>query len=198
MMNDRKEVEKAAEQTEIRSRGYFSDIWEIVRVLLMSFAIVLPIRYFIAQPFIVSGASMEPNFSDREYLIVDELSYYLRDPHRGEAIIFRYPRDPRQYFIKRIIGLPGETVKIEGGNLHIANAQNPSGVALEEDYLAGTNIQTGPQMTVVLGSNEYFVLGDNRNFSSDSRVWGPLKRNLIVGRAVFRAWPANRVGIVAD
>ncbi|MEK7560802.1 MAG: signal peptidase I [Patescibacteria group bacterium] len=197
-MNDRKEVEKAAEQTEIRSRGYFSDIWEIVRVLLMSFAIVLPIRYFIAQPFIVSGASMEPNFSDREYLIVDELSYYLRDPHRGEAIIFRYPRDPRQYFIKRIIGLPGETVKIEGGNLHIANAQNPSGVALEEDYLAGTNIQTGPQMTVVLGSNEYFVLGDNRNFSSDSRVWGPLKRNLIVGRAVFRAWPANRVGIVAD
>ena len=200
MMKEGKDAEETSEthMAPRRSRGFFADIREIIKVLLMSFAIVLPIRYFIAQPFIVSGASMEPNFADREYLIVDEFSYYLREPRRGETIIFHYPRDPRQFFIRRIIGLPGEIVKVIDGHLVIVNAAHEDGVLLEESYLAGVKVQTGPPMTVTLGEDDYFVLGDNRNFSSDSRVWGPLKRNLIVGRAFFRAWPASKVGIVAN
>lgn len=191
------QAEKTADES---SRGgrFFREAWEITRVLLISLAIVLPIRYFIAQPFVVRGASMEPNFVDREYLVVDEVSYYLREPGRGEAIIFRYPRDPRQFFIKRIIGLPGERVKIEKGRVMIVNPAYPEGFTLQESYLAPPGRATHPDMEAALGAEEYFVLGDNRDFSSDSRLWGALPGDLIVGRAVFRAWPVVRFGQVAD
>lgn len=187
-----------ASEKETPQRGRFlSEIWEIARVLLISAAVVLPIRYFIAQPFIVRGASMEPNFEDREYLIVDEISYYMRPPKRGEAIIFRYPKDPSQFFIKRIIGLPGEKIQIENGKVMISSSAYPEGFALDESYLDPPGRLTRPDGTYALGADDYFVLGDNRDFSSDSRIWGPLKRKFMVGRAFFRAWPASRFGILS-
>lgn len=191
------QAEKTADES---SRGgrFFREAWEIARVLLISLAIVVPIRYFIAQPFVVRGASMEPTFTDREYLIIDEASYYFREPKRGEMIVLRYPRDPRQFFIKRIIALPGERVKIEKGRVMIVNAAYPEGFTLQEPYLDPPGRATHPEMETALGAEEYFVLGDNRDFSSDSRLWGALPRDMVVGRAVFRAWPVGRFGPVAD
>lgn len=183
------------EQKKLESRGFSQELWEITKVLLVSLAIVIPIRYFIAQPFIVRGASMEPNFEDREYLIVDEMSYYFRAPERGEIIIFHYPRDPQQFFIKRIIGLPGETVEIRDGRVRIINPAYPKGFTLEEPYLNPPGRPTRPDVTATLGAEEYFVMGDNRDFSSDSRIWGTLNKKLIVGRALIRAWPPKRIGI---
>ena len=181
----------------IPSKSWPREIWEVVKVLILSLVIVLPIRYFIVQPFIVRGASMEPNFSDREYLVVDEISYLLRAPKRGEAVIFRYPRDPRQFFIKRIIGLPDERVEIKSGKIKIFNSVYPEGFTLEESYLL-SGLGTHPDVVSALGPGEYFVLGDNRNFSSDSRFWGGLDRKFLIGRVVFRAWPLNQFGMVSN
>lgn len=175
-----------------------AELWSILKVIIVSLAIVLPIRYFIAQPFIVRGASMEPNFEDREYLVIDELSYYFREPKRGEAVVFRFPENPRQFFIKRIIGLPGERVEIKNGEVRIFNADNPEGLFLEEVYLDPPGRATYPNVESDLGGGEYFVMGDNRGASSDSRFWGALPKELMVGRAVFRAWPITKFGVVAD
>jgi len=178
--------------------GLRRDVWEIFKILLISFVIVVPIRYFLVQPFIVRGASMEPNFEDQEYLIIDEISYYFRNPERGETIVFRYPRDPRQYFIKRIMGLPGERVEIADGKITIYNVEKRDGFVIEEPYLVPEGVMTGPAINVQLGKDEFFVLGDNRAASSDSRIWGPLKKEFITGRAIFRAWPLTRFGSVPD
>ncbi|MBI2640801.1 MAG: signal peptidase I [Candidatus Sungbacteria bacterium] len=177
--------------------GWRKEAWEIAKVLLVSLVIVLPIRYFLVQPFIVRGASMEPNFENREYLIVDEASYYFRAPKRGEAIVFRYPKDPRQFFIKRIIGLPGERVEVKDGQVRIINQDFPDGLILEESYLEPLERLTYPDISADLGSDQFFVLGDNRDASSDSRVWGPLEKRFITGRALLRAWPLRQFGFVA-
>ncbi|QQG44992.1 MAG: signal peptidase I [Candidatus Sungiibacteriota bacterium] len=174
------------------------EILEIIKVLVISLAIVLPIRYYIAQPFIVRGASMEPNFHDKEYLIVDEVSYLLQEPKRGEAIVFRYPLGPRQFFIKRIIGLPGEGVDIKNGRVRVINNAYPEGFVLEEPYLTPPGRATRPDLRIKLAQGEYFVMGDNRDFSSDSRVWGTLNKKFIVGRALFRALPVTSLGFVAN
>ena len=188
-------VEEGKEEGKIHRGALFRrDLFEFIRVLAIALAIVLPIRYYVAQPFLVRGASMEPNFEDRDYLIIDELTYQFREPERGETIVFRYPKDPRQFFIKRVIGLPGERVVIEDGRIRIFNTKNPSGFLLDEAYLDPPNHPTRPDVTVVLERDQYFLLGDNRDFSSDSRVWGLLDRDLIVGRAIFRAWPLERWG----
>ncbi len=178
-------------------RRFFREVWEFIKIVFISLAIVLPIRFFVAQPFIVRGASMEPAFQDGEYLIIDELSYLLRPPVRGEVIVFRYPQDPSQFFIKRIIGLPGETVIIENGSVAIQNDAYPNGVVLEESYLL-PSLQTAPNMHTALNKGEYFVLGDNRFKSSDSRQWGILKEKFLVGRTFLRLWPVAEFGIVAN
>lgn len=193
-MKSRDEQEEQNHETGKRNAA--QDVWELVRVLLVSLAIVLPIRYFIAQPFIVRGASMESAFEDREYLIVDEFSYYFWEPARGEPIIFRYPQDPRQFFIKRIIGLPGERIEIRNGRVRIFTEGVPQGFILEEAYLPSFHKGTFPDIDIELAGGEYFVLGDNRSASSDSRFWGALKKELIVGRALFRAWPIARFGLI--
>ena len=166
-------------------------IGELVRVILISLAIILPVRYFLIQPFYVKGASMEPNFYDHEYLIIDEISYRFREPARGDIIVFHYPLDPSEYFIKRIIGLPNETVEIKGGKIYITNDEQKEGTALSEPYLA--SVSTFGDKKVKLGSDEYFVLGDNRSSSLDSRHFGPLSRIYIVGRAWLRGWPLERI-----
>lgn len=180
-------------------RGWGRELWEIAKILLISVAIVLPVRYFVVQPFIVRGASMEPNFYNREYLIIDEASYRFREPTREEAVVFRYPRDPHQFFIKRIIGLPREEIEIKGGRVSIISAKEKGGrFLLSEPYLLPPDRPTYPDYHTTLKENEYFVLGDNRDFSSDSRVWGPLEKKYLVGRVLFRAWPPARFGFIPE
>ncbi len=168
-------------------------IGEIVRFSLVALLIVLPIRVFIAQPFIVSGASMETTFSTGQYLIVDQLTYHLEDPKRGDVIIFRYPKDPSKFFIKRVIGIPGDTVSISGRDVTLTNSEHPDGVLLEESYIL--DMRPSATITETLGEGEYFVMGDNRDASSDSRAWGVLKRDNIVGRAFLRLFPLTVIGV---
>lgn len=164
---------------------------EVVQIVLISSAIIVPIRYFLVQPFYVKGASMEPNFYDHEYLIVDELTFRFREPDRGEIVVFRYPRDPSQFFIKRIVAMPGETIEITGGNVMIYNTQHPNGQVLEEAYLGET---TTGKTRVTLGADEYYLLGDNRDSSLDSRSFGPVSRGSIIGRVWVRGLPLSRIG----
>lgn len=164
---------------------------EIVKIALIAAVIVFLIRYFLIQPFFVKGASMEPNFSDGQYLIVDELSYKIRVPARGDVIVFRYPRDTKQFYIKRIIGLPGEGVEIKNNNIIISDPASPDGQILQEDYLPEGEV-TFPNRKWQLKDNEYFVMGDNRVASSDSRTWGPLHEKFIIGRVFIRAFPVEK------
>jgi signal peptidase I len=165
---------------------------ELLKFALIAVVIVVPLRLFIAKPFIVSGASMEPTFDTGQYLIVDELSYRFQDPARGNVVIFRYPKDPTQYFIKRIIGLPGETVRIQRGAVSVIET-NGNAVDLDESYIVHKG--NGGDMQVTLKSGEYFVMGDNRPESSDSRIWGVLPREDIVGRAFVRLLPIQTLGL---
>ncbi len=175
-------------------------ILEVIRVALISLAIIVPIRYYLIQPFYVKGASMEPNFYDHEYLLIDELSYRLREPQRGEVVVFRYPLDKRNFFIKRIIGLPGETVEIVDGQVIIYSDKYPEGIKLDESSYLPSEFK-GKQINhnkVVLGRDEYYVLGDNRTLSLDSREFGPVKRGLIIGRVIFRGFPFYRIDLFLD
>jgi len=165
---------------------------EVIQIFIISAAIIFPIRYFLIQPFYVKGASMEPNFYDKEYLIIDEISYRFRVPERGEIVVFRYPRDPSQFFIKRIIGLPGDTIEISDGGVTIFNLEHPNGQKLQEVYLEGEITHGKKKMT--LGAEEYYVLGDNRDQSLDSRAFGPVTSKGLIGRVWVRGLPFSRVG----
>jgi signal peptidase I len=166
-------------------------IIDIARFLILAIIIVVPIRVFIAQPFIVSGASMEDTFHSGEYLIVDQVTYRFHEPKRGDVIIFRYPKDPSKFFIKRVIGLPGDTVSIEGSTITITNTESPNGFVVNEPYIK--SMVNGTYLQETLGDREYFVMGDNRDQSSDSRVWGVLQEERIIGRALFRLFPLREV-----
>lgn len=138
---------------------------------------------------------MEPNFEEGEYLVIDELSYRFREPRRGEVIVFRYPQNPSQYFIKRIVGKPGDTVRIKEGRVVIQNNQYQQGAVLDESSYLEPSVRTGGDVNVQLGDDEYFVMGDNRAASSDSRSWGLLKEDKIIGRAWIRAFPFDRAAV---
>lgn len=167
-------------------------IIELIKVVLVSLAIIFPIRYYVVQPFYVKGASMEPSFYDHEYLIINEITYRFNKPARGEVVVFRYPRDPRQFFIKRVIGLPGETVNIKDGRVNIINAEHPQGFTLDEPYLS-SDVRTAGDITAVIGEDEYYLLGDNRPASLDSRIFGGVSEDYLVGRVWLRAWPPDRL-----
>ncbi len=173
-----------------RLKRNIDSAWELIKFAAIALAIVVPIRMFIAQPFVVSGESMVPTFQDGQYLIVDEISYITVGPHRGDVVVFKYPNDPSRYFIKRIIGLPNETVEIKDDVVKIINAENPKGFVLEEEYVNEKFSATG---THKVGADEYFVMGDNRNRSSDSRIWGTLPRKLMIGRAYLRLLPLKEM-----
>lgn len=154
---------------------------------------------------------MEPNFEDGEYLIINELGYKktsldiqglhffsvepFKELDRGDVVVFRYPKNPGQYFIKRIVALPGETITIKDGKVIIADSQNPAGFVLDESDYLDENVKTSGEVTKKLEDDQYFVLGDNRSASHDSRSWGPLEKNLIVGKALLRAWPVSRAAV---
>jgi len=166
---------------------------EILTFIVLAVIIVVPIRLFVAQPFVVEGESMHPTFESGDYLIVDELTYHLSAPTRGDVVIFRYPGDPSVFYIKRIIGLPGETVHINHGQTTVTKTDGTT-VTLDESYVVAEDATYTQDTT--LGSDQYFVMGDNRPRSSDSRIWGPLPKKDIVGRAFTRLLPVNEVGLL--
>lgn len=162
---------------------------------LIALGIALFVRFFIAAPYIVSGASMEPTFDSFNYLIIDRISYHLGDPPRGDVVVFHFPQDPSRSFIKRVIGLPHETVVIQSNQVFIQNDVHPEGFPLEEPYILSQNMRD-TSITLELEEGEYFVMGDNRRASADSRVWGPVPRDNIVGRVLFRLYPLNQIGVL--
>lgn len=165
---------------------------ELLRFALIALAVVIPIRMFVAEPFVVSGSSMVPTFANGDYLIVDKVSYKLSTPKRDDVVVFRYPKDQTKFFIKRIIGLPGETIDIKGNDVIITNEEHKEGFTLDQPFVKNT---TDNNTHYELKSDEYFVMGDNRPASSDSRYWGPLKRNLITGKAFARLLPVKNIDI---
>ncbi|MES2023196.1 MAG: signal peptidase I [Patescibacteria group bacterium] len=167
--------------------------WELARFALIAILIVIPIRIFVAQPFIVSGSSMVPTFQNGQYLIVDEISYYLGNPKRDDVVIFRYPNNTKLFFIKRVIGLPNETVDIKGNEITITNKEHPQGFKLDQPFIEHPASDT---VHFELKNDEYFVMGDNRVASSDSRFWGPVPKHLMVGRALIRLLPINKIGFL--
>lgn len=193
-MNNQQETQNnPAEQNLTGKTGNKSSWWETIKFIILALIIVTPIRMFVAQPFIVNGSSMDPTFATGQYLIVDELSYHLGDPSRGDVIILRYPKDPSKFFIKRVIGLPYETIEIRGGAVTIKNEAHPEGITLDEPYIKYPKNDT---LSRTLGEGEYFVMGDNRAASSDSRYWGTVPRNLIVGRALLRLLPVASAAVL--
>jgi signal peptidase I len=167
-------------------------IWETIKYALIAAIIILPIRTFIAQPFVVSGNSMYPTFHNGEYLIVDELSKYIGNYKRGDVVILRYPNDPSKYFIKRVIGLPGETVTVTDGGVSITSATQKTPLVLSEPYVKNPKIDSSAR---TLDSDEYFVMGDNRAQSSDSRIWGPVPKRLMDGKALLRLFPFTVIAL---
>lgn len=204
----RSPMEQTPTHNPINRPSFWSSIWEWIKVIAIALMISLPIRFFIAEPFVVNGASMDPTFSTGQFLIVDRLSYNFQKPARGEVIVFRYPNQPSTYYIKRIIGLPNETISIKDGKIFIDNQsvsvtkdettlindQLASTTALDEPYVQNVH-RSYDNLVVKLGPSEYFVMGDNRSESSDSRSWGPLEDNYIIGRPFIRLMPITAISL---
>jgi signal peptidase I len=184
-----------------RVKKYILFVWEIVKIAIIAFVIVAPIRYFLFQPFIVSGESMHPSFESGDYLIVDEISYRLSDPQRGDVVVFNagfIPGYAGQRFIKRVIGLPGETVNITNGQVEVIKDGRTA--VLDEKYLSrpeGYPLKTYGDKNITLNSDEYFVLGDNRPYSYDSRMWGVVQRKDIIGKAFLRILPITNLSEIS-
>jgi len=184
-------------------------IKESLIIIALSLVIVLPIRIFIAQPFVVSGDSMDNTFHDGNYLIVDEVSYRFELEKRGDVVVFKAPPkalalekqdlNKTVFYIKRVIGLPGETVEVNGDEIKITNSAYPKGFVLTEPYTyIDKNASTlfgSIHEKVTLGANEYFVMGDNRHNSSDSRLWGILPKANIKGRVLIELFPLTQISI---
>lgn len=179
-----------------KSIGLF--LWEIAKVIIISLIIIIPVRFYVIQPFYVKGASMEPNFHDKEYLVIDEISYQFHEVERGDIVVFRYPKDPKQFFIKRVIGLPNETIVLHEGGITIINTLQPQGFDLDESEYLSEKVETRGELHITLKDNEYFMMGDNRTSSLDSRLFGPVTRQAIVGRVWLRGWPLDRATLFTE
>jgi signal peptidase I len=197
--NKEKNPEKIEEEkisTEVvgekeRSLLYRASIFflELVKIAILAGITIGLVRYFLFKPFYVKGQSMEPNFHEKDYLIIDELSYRFRGPERGEVVVFMAPGG-NDYYLKRIVGLPGERVKVEDNKVVVYNEDYPQGFLMDEIYL---NEETTGSITQILSTDQYFVMGDNRDASYDSRRFGPIPEKDIVGRAWFRGWPFSQI-----
>lgn len=178
-------------------RGIFSFVLDFLETIVVALSIFVVVYLFFFQPHEVKGASMESNFHDGEYILTDKISYRFRLPKRGEVIIFKAPKNPDIDYIKRIIGLPGETVKVEGGAVYV------NGNKLVEPYIHDQTVILGNGFlsegrNITVPQNEYFVMGDNRPHSSDSREFGPILKDSIIGRAFLRYWPLSEFGTVKE
>jgi signal peptidase I len=184
---------------------------ELIKIVFWAFLIIIPVRIFLFQPFFVQGASMEPNFENNQYLIINEFGYkktevgvpgknfFSVEPfkkiERGDVVVFRYPKNRSQFFIKRIIGLSGEKIEIKNNFITVYNAEKSEGFILDEKNYLSENVRTSGDLVLKLNENEYFVMGDNRMFSSDSRYWGPVAASDIIGKVMLRAWPLDHLAV---
>jgi len=166
------------------------DARRFLRDLLIALSAPLLVMFFLVQPFQVEGRSMQPRLFDGERILVNKLAAALGGLRRGDIVVFTSPADRRRYLVKRIVGLPGERLEIRGGAVLI------DGGALRESYLEGAFTGGRDSPPVRLGLDEYFVLGDHRNDSEDSRVWGPIARSQIIGRAFLSYWPPSEAGSI--
>lgn len=174
------------------TRSFFLFLFDTLKIVIISLAIVLPLRAYVVQPFYVKGASMEPNFHDHEYLLIDEISYRFNEPQRGDIIVFRFQDAEKSFFIKRIIGLPGEKIVLDSGAVMIYNQEHPNGFKLDESLYLPLDTITSGQIELTLEADKYFVMGDNRVSSLDSRRFGSIKRSSIIGRTWLRGWPIDK------
>ena len=171
---------------------FFADIFETIIVAL---AVFLLVYFFLIQPHRVQGDSMLPNFKHGELILTDKISFRIREPQIGDVIVFRAPQDSGKDFIKRIVGLPSETIELSRGQILVnGNAITESYLGTNSQTLSGAFLKEGTKVTI--GDGEYFVLGDNRNHSSDSREWGTIKKSEIVGRAFIIYWPPPSFALV--
>ncbi len=168
-------------------RSFFSEIIESVAIAVL---LAVVIRLFILEPFYIPSGSMEPNLKENDRIIVSKLNYHFQEPERGDVVVFKYPRDPKRNFVKRLIASGGETVALKDSRLYI------NGEVVPENYLP-EGLRFADFGPVEVPEGHYLMLGDNRNNSDDSRVWGFLDEDLIIGKAVVIYWPPNRIGTIA-
>lgn len=174
--------------------------WEIFKTVSVILVAALIIRTFLVQPFFVDGNSMQPTFQPSDYLLVNQLSYHFSKPRHGDIVVFKAPPEPTENYIKRIVGVPGDTVELKNGGVMIKNSKHPQGVMISEPYVR-QNTRTQPeteQTSWKLSGNDYFVAGDNREpgMSSDSRAWGPVPRENIIGKVALRVYPIASLGTI--
>ncbi len=174
----------------LKEKGFWR---ELIEFAIIALVIIVPFRIYIAQPYVVNGASMDPTFKTGDYLIVDEISYRFHPPVRGSVIVFKYPKNTALYFIKRLIGFPGETVTIKEGIITITK-KDGSMVTLHEPYVKLPKIENFT--SGILPEGQYFVMGDNRMGSADSRMWGSVPTDDIVGRPIIELFPLSKFGII--
>ena len=170
------------------SRAKVLSVW--LRDLIISLAISCFIIIFLYQPVKVEGTSMMPSLEDQERIFVNKFVYRLEPIQRGDIVVFRYPRDPSKSFIKRVVGLAGDHIEISGGRVYV------NGNLLEEDYVPRAYEDQRSYSEIIVPANSYFVLGDHRSLSNDSRDFGPVNQSYIYGKAVFGYWPMDKMGRV--
>ena len=175
---------------------FINFILDFLETIVVALSIFVVVYLFLVKPHEVKGSSMEPNFQNNDYILTDKISYKINEPSRGDVVIFKSPKNPEVDYIKRVIGLPGERVKVQNGSVFINDKK------LEEPYLKdrtllfpGSYLQEGVEITVPV--NEYFVFGDNRPHSSDSREFGPIPISSIIGKALIRYWPLTKLGPIS-
>ncbi|MFH1286392.1 MAG: signal peptidase I [Candidatus Magasanikbacteria bacterium] len=184
------EIISSAEKSFLAKSGIF--FLEIIKIVILAGITIGLVRYILFKPFYVKGQSMEPAFYEHEYLIVDELTYRFREPERGEVVVFKSSSFDGDYLLKRVIAVPGERVNLSDNKIVIYNLDHPQGIVLDETYLTEN---TAGSVMYTLGPDQYFLLGDNRDSSYDSRRFGPVDRDTIIGKVFFRGWPIGKFGL---
>ncbi|TSC70670.1 MAG: signal peptidase I [Parcubacteria group bacterium Gr01-1014_46] len=191
-------IEKLKEEDKNSSKkriNWREIIKEIITIIVIVFGIIIPFRVYVAEPYLVDGRSMDPTFETGDYLIIDKISALAKHPERNAVVVFNATNagQPKKSFIKRIIGLPGETVIVRDNTVTIINVENPNGFVLEQPYVTHESTQNVEKK---LGDNQYFVMGDNRKDSYDSRYWGPLDEKYILGRPIIQLLPVSSIGLM--
>ncbi len=189
-MNQELETEKPQEilPSTADAPGRSFGLWG--RDMLFSVTVSFFIITFLYQPVRVEGTSMMPRLGDQDRLFINKFVYHFASVHRGDVVVFRYPRDPRKSYIKRVIAVPGDDLRIDDGRTYV------NGRLLPEPYVPAKYQDSRSQDPMVIPPGEYFVMGDHRSISSDSRDFGPVSRGLIYGKAAFVYWPTEDIGVI--
>ncbi|EKD56458.1 MAG: hypothetical protein ACD_58C00181G0001 [uncultured bacterium] len=176
----------------------FRGIYELIEVFVLSASVFFVVYMFLGQPHQVKGNSMVPNFHDGEYLFTDKVTYRRRPPAYGDVVVFKAPINENYDFIKRVIAIAGENVMVKGGKVYVNSRQLDESKYLPDNYMtdAGQFLREGEDYTIP--ANNIFVMGDNRGHSSDSREWGPVPLDNLVGSAFFRYWPVKEAGLIKN